>query len=112
MVSRVRSGDFDITKNIRIIEGLKCQILNSVARIFSMLASGAQASQEALAQSLGNIIIACYLLGRRLGIHYALIDQTIEDQIRLGIIEDEEIEQNYGDLSELWQHLRGSRNDF
>ena len=72
-MSRVRSGDFDITKNIRLIEWLKCQMLNSVAEIFNMLASGAKASQEALAQCLGNIIITCYLLGKRLGIHYALI---------------------------------------
>ncbi len=110
-MSRVRSGDFDITKNIRVIEWLKCQILNLVAEIFNMLASGAQASQEALARCLGKIIINSYLLGKRLGIHYALIDQAIEDQLRLEIIEDNDIEQSYGDLSELQQHLRDSRTD-
>ena len=110
-MARGRSGDFDITKNIRLIERLKSQMLNSVAEVFTMLASGAKASQEALAGCLGKIIVACYLLGRRLGIHYALIDQTIEDQIRLGIIEGNDIEQNYGDLSELQQHLRDSRTD-
>lgn len=110
-MARGRAGDFDITKNIRLIEWLKSQMLNSVARIFTMLASGAKVSQEALASCLGNIIVACYLLGRRLGIHYALIDQTIEDQIRLGIIEENEIEKNYGDLSELQQHLRDSGVD-
>lgn len=82
-----------------------------MAEIFNMLASGAKASQEALAQCLGNIIITCYLLGKRLGIHYALIDQAIEDQLRLGIIEDNEIEQSFGDLSELQQHLRYSRTE-
>ena len=66
-MSRGRSGDFDITKNIRVIEWLKCQILNSVAEIFNMLASGAKASQEALAQCLGNIIITCYLSWKKVG---------------------------------------------
>lgn len=110
-MARGRSRDFDITKNIRLIEWLKSEMLNSVAQIFTLLSSGAKASQEALAGCLGNIIVACYLLGKRLGIHYALIDETIEDQIRLGIIEGNDIEQSYGDLSELQQHLRDSRDD-
>ena len=103
-MSRVRSGDFDITKNIRLIEWLKCQMLNSVAEIFNMLASGAKASQEALAQCLGNIIITCYLL-EKIGIHYALIDQAIEDQLRLEIIEDNDIEQ----VMEIYQSFNKSK---
>ena len=82
-----RAGDFDITRNIRLIEWLKSEMLNSVAKVFSLLAGSTKSSQEALIGYLGDIIVACYLLGKRLGIHYALLDQTIEDQIRLGIIE-------------------------
>ncbi len=108
---RRKAGEFDITKNIRLIEWLKSEMLSWVARLFSLLAGGAKASQESLAACLGNIIVACYLLGKRLGIHYALIDQTMEDQIRLGIIEGNDIEQSYGDLSELQQHLNDFRAD-
>ena len=84
--------------------------LNSVAEIFNMLASGAKASQR-LWQCLGNITLPA-ISGKRLGIHYALIDQAIEDQLRLEIIEDNDIEQSYGDLSELQQHLRDSHAEF
>ena len=83
-MTRGRARDFDITKNIRIIEWLKSEMLNSVAKLFTMLTSGAEASQKALAGCLSNIIIACYLLGKRLGIHYALIDEVysfINDEI-------------------------------
>lgn len=111
-MARGRARDFDITKNIRLIEWLKCEMLNSVARIFTLLSSGAKASQEVLAGILGNIIVACYLLGKRLGIHYSVIDETIEDQIRLGIIEGNDIEKSYGDLTELQQHLKDSRGSF
>ncbi|MGI5851664.1 MAG: MazG-like family protein [Caldicoprobacterales bacterium] len=110
-MARGRAGDFDITRNIRIIEWLKSEMLNSVAKVFSLLAGGAKSSQEALIGYLGDIIVACYLLAKRLGIHYALLDQTIEDQIRLGIIEGSDIEKSYGDLSELQRHLRESRRN-
>jgi hypothetical protein len=110
-VARGRAGDFDITRNIRLIEWLKSEMLNSVAKVFSLLAGSTKSSQEALIGYLGDIIVACYLLGKRLGIHYALLDQTIEDQIRLGIIEGNDIEKSYGDLSELQRHLRESRRN-
>ncbi len=108
-MARGRARDFDITRNIRFIEWLKSEMLNSVAKLFTMLASGAKASQEAMAGCLGDIIVACYLLGRRLGIHYALLDEIIEDNIRLGIIEGNDIEKSYGDLSELQKHLKNSQ---
>lgn len=109
-MARGRPGDFDITRNIRLIEWLKSEMLSSVAKIFTLLAGSVQSSQEALVGYLGDIIIACYLLGKRLGVHYALMDRTIEEQIRLGIIEENDIEKSYGDLSELQRHLRESRS--
>lgn len=110
-MSRSRSGDLDITKNIRLIEWLKSEILNRVAETFSLLVSGTKASQETLVDCLSSIIVACYLLARRLGIHYALIDQKIHEKIRLGIIEENDIEKSYGDLSDLQQHLKQSDID-
>lgn len=105
-----RPREFDITKNIRMIEGLKSEMLSSVAEIFSILSRGTSVSREVLAGCLGNIIIACYLLGKRLGVHYGLIDQIIEERLKLGIIEGSDIEKSYGDLSGLQEHLREQKS--
>ena len=109
IVARGKTGDFDITRNIRIIEWLKSEMLNSVAKVFSMLLSSGQSSKEALTGYLGDVIVACYLLSKRLGIDYSTMDETIQNQIRLGIIEGNEIEKSYGDLSELQRHMREFR---
>lgn len=106
-----KAGEYDITRNIRLIEWLKSEMLSSVARLFSLLSGSVKASQDALTACLGNIIVACYLLGKRLGLHYALIDRVMEDQLRLGIIEDNDIEQSYGDLTELLDHLGNSHDN-
>jgi hypothetical protein len=101
--------ELDIAKNLKIIEWLKSEILLSVAELFRMLVSSARVSSESLADCLASIIVASYLLGKRLGIHFGMIEQRIANKIRLGILEEHEIERNYGDLSELKQHIKASR---
>jgi len=101
--------ELDIAKNIRLIEWLKSEIITSVAELFRLLTNGIRGTQDALADCLASIIVACYLLGKRLGVHFGTIDQKVENKIRLGILEDHEIEKSYGDLSALKQHLKDSR---
>lgn len=106
---RGKDRDLDITKNVRLVEWLKSELLTSVAELFRLLANGIKASEEALADCLANIVMVSYLLGKRLGIHFSLIDEKVEEKIRLGILEEHDVEKNYGDLSELNEHLKGSR---
>ncbi|MDN5276294.1 MAG: hypothetical protein PWR01_259 [Clostridiales bacterium] len=101
--------ELDIAKNVKIIEWLKSEILLSIAELFRMLASSARVSSDSLADCLASIIVASYLLGKRLGIHFGVIEQKIANKIRLGILEEHEIEKDYGDLSELRQHIKASR---
>jgi hypothetical protein len=98
--------DFDIAKNIRLVEWLKSEILSSVAELFRMLANGIKGSQDALADCLASIIVAAYLLGKRLGIPFLVIENRIESKIRLGIIEDHDVEKYYGDLTSLSEYYR------
>lgn len=98
--------EFDIAKNIKLIEWLKSEILTSVAELFRLLANGVKGSQEVMADCLASIVVACYLLARRLGVHYGTIDQMIQKKIRLGMLEEHDVEKYYGDLSELRQHLK------
>jgi len=87
-----KDRDLDITKNVRLVEWLKSEMLTSVADLFKLLTNGVKVSQEALADCLANIIIVSYLLGKRLGVHFAVIDEKVEDKIRLGILEEHDVE--------------------
>lgn len=105
----MKDKPFDIAKNIRLIEWLKSEILSSVAELFKLLTNGIRGSQEALADCLASIIIVSYLLGKRLGVQYFVIDQKIEGKIRLGIVEEHDVEKDYGDLSALSRYLKEDR---
>jgi len=64
---------------------------------------------ESVAETLSNIILICYMLGRRLGVSYNSIEIKINNKIKLGIIENHDVEKYYGDLTELAKHLNSSR---
>ncbi|HHV95862.1 MAG TPA: hypothetical protein GXX37_05230 [Clostridiaceae bacterium] len=102
--------DIDITRNIKIIEKLKSELLTDVANLFRVLVNGVKEElHDAIADALSNIILICYLLGRRLGVSYNSIELKIDSKIRLGLVENDDIEKYYGDLSELAKHLNSNR---
>ena len=45
---------------------------------------------ETVADTLSNIILICYLLGRRLGISYNAIEIKMKNKVKLGLIENNE----------------------
>ncbi|MDK2918835.1 MAG: hypothetical protein PWQ37_1568 [Candidatus Petromonas sp.] len=100
----------DITKNIKIIEWLKSELLSSIASLFEVLVKGIKGSQESIVDILANIIMVAYVLGRRLGISYNSLDMRIEEKIRLGVLEQHKVESWFGDLSSLKKHMDGNRN--
>lgn len=95
----------DVTKNIKMIEWLKSEILTAIALLFETLVMGVRNSQEKTLDILANLILITYLLGRRLGLSFDRIDDKIKDKAKLGRIEEHDIEKYYGDLSELIKHL-------
>lgn len=102
--------EIDITRNIKIIEWLKSELLTDVANLFKVLVNGAKEEvYESVSDILSNIILICYLLGRRLGISYNSIELKIESKVKLGLIENHDVEKYYGDLSELSRHLNSLR---
>lgn len=102
--------EIDITRNIKIIEWLKSELLTDLADLYKSLVNGMKEEvHEAVAETLSNIILVAYLLGRRLGISYSMIESKIHKKIKLGLVEEHDIEKYYGDLSELSKHLNGSR---
>jgi hypothetical protein len=102
--------EIDITRNIKIIEWLKSELLTDLANLFKVLVNGMKEEvYDTVAETLSNVILICYLLGRRLGISYNSVEMKIHNKIKLGLVEDHDVEKYYGDLSELSKHLNGSR---
>lgn len=102
--------EIDITRNIKTIEWLKGELLSDVASLFKMLVNGIKDEvHDTAADTLANIVLISYMLGRRLGISYQAIEMKIEGKIKIGLIENNDIEKYYGDLSELSKHLSSSR---
>lgn len=106
----IHGKEIDITRNIKIIEWLKSELLIDVANLFKALVNGMKEEvHETVAEALSNIILISYLLGRRLGITYNTIELKVQARIRLGLVESHDVEKYYGDLSELSKHLNSSR---
>ena len=102
--------EVDITRNIKMIEWLKSELLTDVGNLFKGLLNGMRDEvHESVSETLSNIILISYLLGRRLGISYNAIELKVENKVKLGLIDKHDVEKYYGDLSELAKHLNCSR---
>lgn len=101
--------NIDITKNIKIIEWLKSELLTAIASLYEILAKGIQDSHDAILDAIANIILVAYLLGKRFGISYEAIDTKVEEKVKLGLIEEHKIEKWYGDLSSLLEYSNRKR---
>mgnify|MGYP000937371320 CR=1 FL=1 len=102
--------DIDITRNIKIIEWLKSELLQDVSSLFKILINGMREEvHDSISETLSNIILISYLLGKRLGISYNAIELKIDNKVKLGLLENHDVEKHYGDLSELAKHLNSSR---
>ncbi|WP_195238417.1 MazG-like family protein [Romboutsia sp. 1001285H_161024_C4] len=95
----------DIARNVKIMEWMKTELLMSVGDLFNLMFKGVKPLDEALQDTLANIIIITYLLAKRLGISFNEMDYKIKEKIKLGINENHSIERWYGELSELKKHI-------
>jgi len=98
--------DLDVTKNIKIIEWLKTEILSSVSALYEIMLKGASYTDETIQDILANIIMVTYLLGKRLGFSFSNIDKKIKEKIVRAINDDHKVEKWYGDLSELKDYVK------
>src|SRR5690554_5489546 len=97
----MENRDIDIIKNMKTIEWLKAQILNTIGSLYTTLASGEENTKENLEDIISNLMLNSLLLGRRLGLDYKDIESALRDNIKINLIEEHKIERWYGDLSEL-----------
>ena len=64
----------DVTKNVKIIEWMKKELILSVGDVFDLIFKGVKPLDEVLQDTLANIIMITYLLAKRLGISFSEID--------------------------------------
>ena len=95
----------EVTKNVKIIEWMKNELLMSLSDLFNLLFKGVKPVDELLQDTLANIIMITYLLAKRLGISFKDIDYKIKEKIKIWIKEEHSIESWYGDLSNLKKHM-------
>ena len=95
----------DVTKNVKIIEWMKKELILSVGDVFDLIFKGVKPLDEALQDTLANIIMITYLLAKRLGISFSEIDYKIKEKISIGIDQNHSVESWYGDFSNLKKHM-------
>ena len=95
----------DVTKNVKIIEWMKKELILSVGDVFDLIFKGIKPLDEVLQDTLANIIMITYLLAKRLGISFSEIDYKIKEKIRIGIDQNHSVESWYGDFSNLKKHM-------
>ena len=75
----------DITKNIKMIEILKCQILNGVADLHTSLINSVDNAQRT--EIFADLVILIYILSNRLGIASNELENKIIKKLKIGVLD-------------------------
>lgn len=100
------NNNYDITGNIKIIEWIKAELLSMVASLYRIIAKGVKISEDTVSDCIAGIIILSYLLARRLGVEFSAVDSKVESKLRVGVLEEDSLEKEYGDLSRLLSYMK------
>lgn len=100
------SHESEILRKMRLIEWLKAELVAHVGQLYQAMARN---SEQAIKAALANIVISCFVLGRRLGINFADLDEAIIVRLTQNIKNENDVEKWFGDFSEYQRHLRQKR---
>ncbi|MGX4588477.1 MazG-like family protein [Paenibacillus chitinolyticus] len=98
-----REREVDLAKRVKVIEWLKTEVVDQVARLLKGIWEGNQAK---IIDGLASLISSVYILGRRLGVSFRSLDEAIMDKMKKHREEGHQLEDWYGDISALEDHLR------
>ena len=102
-MKKFNSNKGSITKNLKIIEWLKSELLGNVSTLFKTMV---KENEFELLDVLVSIIMTTYLLARRLGYSFNQIDRQLERKLKRNIDNKHQIETWYGDLGDFLEHFR------
>ncbi|RRJ62897.1 hypothetical protein EHV15_08050 [Paenibacillus oralis] len=94
--------EMDVAKRAKVIEWLKTEVVDHVSRLFKALWEG---STTRVTDSLASLIVSSYILGRRLGVSYRDMDDSILEKLRKHKQEGHQLEDWYQDISALEEHM-------
>lgn len=98
--------EIDITRNIRIIENIKAELLEEVANMYKVLSQGViQEAQDVISESMAQMILNTYILGKRLGVQPQYIDKKLKEKIGESIKQNIEVEKYYKDISDIKEYF-------
>jgi hypothetical protein len=100
------SHEAEIVRKLRLIEALKAELVTNVGQLFQAVAQNAD---RTISQALAGVVISCYVLGKRLGIDFADLDDAIAEKLSQNIKKEHEVEKGFDDYSEYQRHLRQKR---
>jgi hypothetical protein len=103
----INEREIDITKNIKIIESLKCELLSDISQLYTSMSEYSTSESAERDDILANMIMITYMLSKRLGISYQALDMKILNKLKLGIIENDN--EWYLELVALSKHIEKSR---
>ncbi|MEY8763266.1 MULTISPECIES: MazG-like family protein [Clostridium] len=98
--------NFNIMYNVKIVEGLKADLLCIIGDFFKLLTKGSNVAKESVLDCISGAIIILYLLAERLGYSHTAVDETMKKKLKIGIIEEDKIELQGKDLTKLYNHLK------
>jgi len=96
------NNDIDITKNIRLIETLKSQLLTDIAQLYSNLAEN-NSQKRKLSDIISDFMITAYLLSEKLGVGYNAVEMNMINKLKLTVINEDDI--LYDDALKLLRYL-------
>lgn len=101
----MRREEFNIMSNIKVIEGLKAELLCIIGDFFKLLSKGSNVAHDAIVDCISGAIIILYILAEKLGYSHLAVDESIKKKLKLGMIEDDPLEKNGKELSKLYDHI-------
>lgn len=100
------SNESDILRKMRLIEWLKAELITQVGFVYQAMAKN---KERAISEGLAGIVLACYILAKRLGISFDSLDQDVLKKVEQNIKSEHEVEKWFGDFSEYQNYLRQKR---
>ena len=100
----VNIRESDMIRKIRFLEWRKAELVVAAGEVMRAVALGVRAP---MADALSRVVVACYVLGRHLGIGFDGLDEAVSRRLEgpLGI-EEQEIEDRCGDYRALRRYRR------
>jgi hypothetical protein len=96
------SPDINIAKNVRTIEWIKAEIVSGIGALFKAMVKN---NEEMILDALAGLVMGCYFLGKRLSIPFYKLDEKIAERLKSSQLQEHEIEEWYGDVTNLEQYL-------